>query len=81
MLYDRGLDMLLMYMCTIHKCTWYMHVHVLLYLCIHVHMHVYYSHRPKHPTKVHVWVGISGREKTSVVIFDGIMTAECYVNI
>ena len=34
------------------------------------------SDRPKHPTKVHVWAGISKREKTGICIFEGIMNAE-----
>ena len=41
----------------------------------------YLFHRPKHPTKVHVWAGISVRGPTNIVIFDGIMTATCYGNI
>ena len=36
--------------------------------------------RPKHPTKVHVWAGISKRGRTPFVIFDGIMDAEVYTN-
>ncbi|PIK37640.1 Transposable element Tcb2 transposase [Apostichopus japonicus] len=34
--------------------------------------------RPKHPTKVHVWAGISVRGATDIVIFDGIMRSEFY---
>ena len=37
--------------------------------------------RPKHPIKVHVWAGISRRGTTPVVIFEGIMNAELYVDI
>lgn len=37
--------------------------------------------RPKHPTKVHVWGGISVRGVTPLVIFDGIMTAVTYGTI
>ena len=37
--------------------------------------------RPKHPTKVHVWAGISKRGRTPIVIFDGIMDATLYVKI
>ena len=37
--------------------------------------------RPKHPTKVHVWVGISCRGPTGVCIFDGIMDATMYTRI
>ena len=43
--------------------------------------HVYNSipfNRPKHPTKVHVWAGISVRGPTQI---DGIMTAQCYGQI
>ena len=31
--------------------------------------------RPKHPTKVHVWAGISKKGATQIVIFEGIMDA------
>lgn len=31
--------------------------------------------RPKHPTKVHVWAGISKKGKTPIVIFEGLMDA------
>ena len=37
--------------------------------------------RPKHPVKVHIWGGISCSGTTDIVIFDGIMTADCYVDI
>lgn len=37
--------------------------------------------RAKHPTKVHVWAGISAQGATSICIFNGIMNAELYVNI
>ena len=40
-----------------------------------------YKPRPKYPTKVHVWAGISWNGSTRVCVFDGIMTAEVYVNI
>lgn len=40
-----------------------------------------YKPRPKHPTKVHVWAGISWNGSTKVCIFDGIMNAEMYVDI
>lgn len=40
-----------------------------------------YKPRPKHPTKVHVWAGISARGATGVCIFDGIMDAQMYTNI
>ena len=40
-----------------------------------------YKPRPKHPTKVHVWAGISWNGSTRICVFDGIMTAEVYVNI
>ena len=43
-------------------------------LCIN-----YVSYRPKHPVKVTCWAGISCRGTTDIVIFDGIMTASCYV--
>ncbi|SMN12493.1 hypothetical protein SPBRAN_1148 [uncultured Candidatus Thioglobus sp.] len=34
--------------------------------------------RPKHPTKVHVWAGISKKGATKVCIFEGIMDAPLY---
>ncbi len=37
--------------------------------------------RAKHPTKVHVWAGISKRGTTPIVIFDGIMDATLYTQI
>ena len=37
--------------------------------------------RPKHPTKVHVWAGISLRGPTKICIFDGIMDAPLFVDI
>ena len=40
-----------------------------------------YKPRPKHPTKVHVWAGISFRGATGVCVFDGIMDAQMYTNI
>ena len=32
-------------------------------------------YRPKHPSKVHVWAGISKRGSTGICIFDGIMVS------
>ena len=40
-----------------------------------------YFYRAKHPTKVHVWAGISWRGKTSIVLFTGLMDAKGYVSI
>ena len=37
--------------------------------------------KPKHPTKVNVWVGISAQGATPTVIFTGIMTATRYTDI
>ena len=37
--------------------------------------------RPKHPTKVHVWAGISKEGATRVCIFEGIMDASLYCEI
>lgn len=37
--------------------------------------------RPKHPTKVHVWAGISKHGATEVCIFEGIMCAPLYCKI
>ena len=36
---------------------------------------------PKHPTKVHVWAGISSKGPTSIIIFDGIMDKFFYTSI
>lgn len=36
--------------------------------------------KPKHPTKVHVWAGISTRGATDIIIFDGIMESRFYCN-
>ncbi len=35
----------------------------------------------KHPTKVHVWAGISKKGPTPIVIFEGIMDATLYIQI
>ena len=40
-----------------------------------------FSHRAKHPVKVHVWAGISMRGRTGICIFEGIMDAPVYVNV
>lgn len=37
--------------------------------------------RPKHPYKLHIWAGISMRGATDVVLFEGIMKKEFYVDI
>lgn len=37
--------------------------------------------RAKHPTKVHVWAGVSWVGATQIVIFDGLMDAEGYSNV
>ena len=37
--------------------------------------------RAKHPVKVHVWAGISFKGATGICIFEGIMNADCYINI
>ena len=39
------------------------------------------KYKHKHPPKVHVWAGISRRGATSIVIFDGTMTATRYGDI
>ena len=49
-----------------------------MYYCF---MYYFLNFRPKHPVKVHVWAGISYRGTTDLVIFDGIMTAHCYVSM
>ena len=38
-------------------------------------------HRHKHPTKVHVWAGISLKGRCGICIFEGIMKKELYTNI
>uniref|UniRef100_A0A1X7VW02 Tc1-like transposase DDE domain-containing protein n=1 Tax=Amphimedon queenslandica TaxID=400682 RepID=A0A1X7VW02_AMPQE len=37
--------------------------------------------RPKHPTKVHIWAGISKRGRSGICIFDGIMNRFLYIEI
>ncbi len=37
--------------------------------------------RPKHPTKVHVWAGISWNGATDIIIFEGIMDRHGFVSI
>ena len=34
---------------------------------------IVFPSRPKHPTKVHVWTGISKKGRTGICIFEGIM--------
>ena len=41
----------------------------------------YYICRPKHPTKVHIWAGISLRGRTGICIFQGIMDVPLYMQI
>jgi len=40
-----------------------------------------YTIRSKHPTKVHVWAGISRKGRTGICIFEGIMKKELYVEV
>ena len=40
-----------------------------------------YKPHPKHPIKVHVWAGISGRGRTAVCIFEGKMNAPLFTKI
>ena len=37
--------------------------------------------RPKHPAKIHVWAAISYKGASAVVLFGGIMNANCYTAI
>ena len=37
--------------------------------------------RPKHPTKVHVWAGISMKGRTGICVFDGTMKKKLYIEI
>ena len=52
---------------------------VKVFYCIKKNLLINY--RTKHPAKVHVWAGISIRERTGVCIFDGIMRASLYAEI
>ena len=55
---------------------------VLCVLCNTTFLHTCdLPNRPKHPTKVHIWAGISRRGKTGICIFEGIMRKELYVEI
>ena len=57
----------------------YLYVHVLSSIIItYVYMCVC---RPKHPVKVHVWAGISRRERTAICIFEGIMDRFLFTDI
>ena len=38
-------------------------------------------YRHKHPTKVHVWAGISLKGKTGICVFEGLMKKELYTSI
>ena len=38
-------------------------------------------HRPKHPTKVHMWAGISSRVRIGICIFDVVMKSELFIEI
>ena len=38
-----------------------------------------YMGKPKHPLKVHVWGGISRKGRTEIIIFDGIMKSNFFV--
>ena len=44
-------------------------------------VHAIVLYRPKHPTKVHVWAGISKRGRTGICIFEGIMKKEMFVTV
>ena len=46
-----------------------------------VYMYCTSIHRPKHPTKVYVWAGISGRGRTRICLFESIMKKELFVEI
>jgi hypothetical protein len=53
-------------------------MHVPVYLTI---IPPYLYDRAKHPTKVHVWAGISKRGRTGICVFEGIMNAVLFVDI
>ena len=40
-----------------------------------------FTHRAKHPVKVHVWAGISLRGSTGICIFEGTMKVPLYTQI
>ena len=60
-----------------------MSVHVLVVPPLFVYNTPYSLHtcRPKHPTKVHVWAGISERGRTGICVFEGIRKKELFVKI
>lgn len=37
--------------------------------------------KPKHPYKLHIWAGVSMRGATDIVLFDGIMAKDFYIDI
>ena len=41
----------------------------------------FFTFRPKHPCKVHIWAGISWQGSTAVCIFEGKMNAALFVQI
>jgi len=40
-----------------------------------------FSHRAKHPVKVHVWAGISMRGRIGICIFEGITDSLVYIDV
>ena len=52
-------------------------------MCVHIIITVAFDHtyRAKHPTRVHVWAGISWQERTGVCIFEGKINAPLFVAI
>ena len=70
--------------CRMYLPPFHMHCHCLLHVpvCIMLKAHYFSSTlRPKHPTKVHVWAGISMGGRTGICIFTGIMDATMYTQI
>ena len=53
-------------------------------IVLYIYMYLLSDHLPsraKHPVEVRIWAGISWKETTPIVIFEGIMTAEGYQNV
>ena len=47
------------------QCMYIYFLFVLFFQCCYYWVHVYFSNRPKHPVKIHVWAGISCRGPTT----------------
>ena len=56
-------------------------VYAYVHVCLYGNYYYVLLCRAKHPTKVHVWAGISVKGRTGICIFDGIMEAPLYIQI